>query len=99
MTRINPPAATHPHSTADNSTLPPNTSGGQIVALAVRLLSRLRSRLRGFFAAVRDFIGGEYEAEVVSRRTGKRELRERERERKAVLLADLDRRRLEIIAS
>ena len=52
--------------------------------------------LREFAATVRDFIEGEYEAEVQSRRTGMREHNERERLRKRHLLADLDRQRREI---
>lgn len=63
------------------------------------MTATILSWLRGFRDAVRDFMAGEYETEVASNRTGRREVRERERLRKSFLLADLDRRRQEVLRS
>ncbi len=57
------------------------------------LLSAARPHLARFWSWLLD--GSE--AEVVSHRTGMRELRERERQRKRRLLADLERRRAELM--
>ena len=67
------------------------------VGRTVATVGALFTWLREFRASVRDFIEGEYETEVVSHRTGMRKERERERMRKRRLLADLERRRAELM--